>query len=162
MICGIDLSTKALDFVAINEDNPAVCEHRRVPLSGEWWQSARNMRQGLAAYRIPQWLEDNGVHLVGVERPYGRQIKAVAALYTVMGALLASLPSRVLAFEVSPADMRRELGLPGNCAKDTLHVAVFCHIDRSAAAEWPPDAYDAWAAGHAALQINDRATKEAT
>lgn len=166
-VVGCDLSTRAIDLVSLDEDTPARCEHLRVPLTGEWWWSARNMRRGLQEHHIPEWLDEKGVHLVGVERPYGRQIKAVAALYTIMGAFLASMPPRVLCFEVSPAQMRQELGIPGNCAKAKLHDAVWSHVFGRVPAvglvaiDWPDDAYDAWAAGHAALAINDRATKEA-
>lgn len=172
-VVGVDLSTRAIDLVALDEDNPAICEHLSVPLTGEWWHSARNMRKGLQSDLVPEWLDEKGVHLVGVERPYGKQVKAVAALYTIMGAFLASMPPSVMCFEVSPAQMRQELGLPGNCGKAAMHEAVLtalCHWEvieggiayRSGGNRfWPDDALDAWAAGYAALRINERAAKEA-
>jgi hypothetical protein len=155
MVLGVDLSTKAIDLVALDEDNPAMCEHRRVELPDPWWNTARWMRSLLRVASIPTWLEERNVYLVGVERPYGPSRQAIASLHTVMGALIASLPPQVTAFEVSPADMRRELGLPGNCPKEQMRREV---TRRMPHLTWTDDAYDAWAAGYAALWINERGT----
>jgi hypothetical protein len=160
MVLGVDLSTKAIDLVALDEDNPAMCEHRRVELPDPWWNTARWMRSLLRVASIPTWLEERNVYLVGVERPYGPSRQAIASLHTVMGALIASLPPQVTAFEVSPADMRRELGLPGNCAKHKMHDRIMFYFS-SHGGKLPysePDAFDAWAAGFAALRINERGT----
>jgi hypothetical protein len=155
MVLGVDLSTKAIDLVALDEDNPAMCDHRRVELPDPWWNTARWMRSLLRVASIPTWLEERNVYLVGVERPYGPSRQAIASLHTVMGALIASLPPQVTAFEVSPADMRRELGLPGNCPKEQMRREV---TRRMPHLTWTDDAYDAWAAGYAALWINERGT----
>jgi hypothetical protein len=155
MVLGVDLSTKAIDLVALDEDNPAMCEHRRVELPDPWWNTARWMRSLLRVASIPTWLEERNVYLVGVERPYGPSRQAIASLHTVMGALIASLPPQVTAFEVSPADMRRELGLPGNCPEEQMRREV---TRRMPHLTWTDDAYDAWAAGYAALWINERGT----
>jgi hypothetical protein len=157
VILGVDLSTKAIDLVCLDEDNPAGCEHLRVELQPGWWQSASRMRETMRPAR--RWMENRAVFLIGVERPYGPSRQAIASLHTVMGAFLASLPPLTTAFEVSPADMRRELGLPGNCSKADMHDAINCHFSPYPHTDsWPPDAYDAWAAGHAALRINERGT----
>jgi hypothetical protein len=165
MVLGVDLSTKAIDLVALDEDNPSVCEHRRVELSDEdkqWWDSSRYMLGFLDNSGARRWMHDHRIFLVGVERPYGPSRLSIASLHTILGAFIASLPRGIKAFEVSPADMRRELGLPGNCAKQYVYNQV---VDRLLAAgqeetlrDWPLDAYDAWAAGHAALRINERGT----
>jgi hypothetical protein len=81
-------------------------------------------------------------------------------LHTILGAFLASVPPGITAFEVSPADMRRELGLPGSCAKHKMHDRIMFYFS-SHGGKLPysePDAFDAWAAGFAALRINERGT----
>jgi len=167
MIAGIDLSTKAIDLVAINEDNPAQCEHHRIPLNDPWWHSATSMRFRFTLNHTHNWLEQRNVYLVGIERPYGPSRQTIASLHTILGAVLATLP--VHAFEISPADMRRELGLKTNCHKSTLHDAVWVAVNGPPGDQtrwhqpdplkgWPPDAYDAWAVAHAAMKINERGT----
>lgn len=154
MVAGCDLSTKAIDIVALDENNPAQCQHLRIPLNNPWWTSATDMRLTFSLNRVYDWLEQRNVYLVGVERPYGRQLNAVTSLHTILGAVLATLP--VTAFEVSPADMRRELGLPGNCGKAAMHDTIANLIQPNIT--WPGDAYDAWAAAYAAMKINERGT----
>jgi hypothetical protein len=162
MILGVDLSTKAIDLVALDEDNPARCEHRRVELSQGWWHSAGLMGHILRDGKTASWIWERNVFLAGVERPYGPSRQAIASLHTILGAFLASVPPGITAFEVSPADMRRELGLPGNCAKERMHEAVIRQLKvgpaERADIKWPDDAFDAWAAGFAALRINERGT----
>jgi hypothetical protein len=161
MVLGVDLSTKAIDLVALDEDNPARCEHRRIELPQPWWTAASWMRNILLIQSVPEWMDDRNIYLAGIERPYGPHRQAISSLHTVLGAFLASMPSGIHAFEVSPADMRRELGLPGNCKKDALALAVMERIGQTnwgTTSPWPSDALDAWAAGHAALRINERGT----
>jgi hypothetical protein len=160
MILGVDLSTKAIDLVALDEDNPARCEHRRVELSQGWWHSAGLMGHILRDGKTASWIWERNVFLAGVERPYGPSRQAIASLHTILGAFLASVPPGITAFEVSPADMRRELGLPGNCAKHKMHDRIMFYFS-SHGGKLPysePDAFDAWAAGFAALRINERGT----
>jgi hypothetical protein len=160
MVLGVDLSTKAIDLVALDEDNPTRCEHRRVELSQGWWHSAGLMRHILRDGKTASWIWERNVFLAGVERPYGPSRQAIASLHTILGAFLASVPPGITAFEVSPADMRRELGLPGNCAKHKMHDRIMFYFS-SHGGKLPysePDAFDAWAAGFAALRINERGT----
>jgi hypothetical protein len=168
MIVGVDLSTRAIDLVAIDEDEPARADHLRIPLEQPWWEAARWMRMSFVDHDLYRWLEDRSVHLAGIERPYGPNRQAIASLHTILGAFLAALPYTVAAFEITPADMRRELGLPGNCAKAGMHRAIreaiwrpdgkWSHTGSAPWLDWPPDAYDAWAAAYACLRINERGT----
>jgi hypothetical protein len=159
MVLGVDLSTKAIDLVALDEDNPARCEHRRVTLNSPWWDAAISMHSRLLAERVYPWIRDRDIYLAGVERPYGPHRQAIASLHTVLGAVLCCFNRlSITAFEVSPADMRRELGLPGNCAKERMHHEVLSTGAFQGQGFLPLDALDAWAAGHAALRINERGT----
>lgn len=163
-VCGIDLSTKAVDLVVIDEDNPALCEHLRIPLTLPWWESAQHMRRIMPDHGAYTWLHQRNVHLAGVERPFGKNLKALASLHTILGAVLCALPGTVTAFEVTPGDMRRELGLPGTCKKALMHEAVKARLNDDTWTHlrqlysWSPDAFDAWAAAHACLRMNERGT----
>ena len=118
------------------------------------------MRESLLNHGVTGWLYDRNVRLVGVERPYGANRQALAALHTILGAVVSSLPRDLHVFEVSPNDMRRELGLPGGCRKYLMHDAVLERLSWPVAEGgiWPEDAYDAWAAAYACLRINERGT----
>ena len=136
MILGVDLSTKAIDLVALDEDTPSQFEHLRIVLPGwGWWASANNMVTLLHEHLAYKWMNDRNIYLAGIERPYGQHRQAIASLHTILGGLLSSLPVRITAYEISPADMRRELGLPGNCKKDVMHQAVLYRV--SPAIPWP-------------------------
>jgi hypothetical protein len=66
MVLGVDLSTKAIDLVALDEDNPTRCEHRRVELSQGWWHSAGLMRHILRDGKTASWIWERNVFLAGV------------------------------------------------------------------------------------------------
>jgi hypothetical protein len=158
---GIDLSTKAVDVVAIDEDDPSRCQHLRIALDGGWWDAARAMRShAFFDAGVYAWLDGRNVRLVGIERPYSQpsHIGSATKLHAILGAVLASLPASVHAFEVSPNEMRRELGLPGNCDKGAMRAEVYSRLRRGDDGfGWPDDAYDAWAAAYATLRMNERA-----
>ena len=125
------------------------------------------MRKGMLLHHLPQWLEQRNVHLCGIERPYStpQQIGTATKLHVILGAVLASLPTFVEPFEVSPNDMRRELGLKANCKKWVVRTEVQRRLTEANVNDawqrdrvWPDDAYDAWAVAHAALRINERGT----
>lgn len=168
MIAGCDISTRHIDLCAIDPDNVATCEHRRVELPTPWWDAARTMRATLepsyshAAGSGPSctvcWLAQRDVELLGIERPYGPHRQAIASLHTVLGALLAALPAHITVLEVRPQEMRRELGLPANASKERMHDAVYLEIGEqwNGNRPWPVDAYDAWSVAHAALRICER------
>lgn len=156
-ILGVDLSTKAIDLVLLDEDDPAQATHHRIALATPWWNAATDMRNTLRGID-----HSENVHLAGIERPYGPSRQVIASLHTILGAVLASMPAHITCLEIRPADMRHELGLPGNCPKETMHFAVNRHFEEHGTCYtlWPPDAYDAWAAGHAALRMCERAAEK--
>jgi len=169
-VLGVDLSTRNIDLVLLDEDDPTQATHHRIKLNQPWWESARNMRDILASrgnlrrpFRYTAAAPAPRGHLAGVERPYGPNRQAIASLHTILGAFLASLPSWITPVEIRPADMRRELGLKQNCPKETMHGAIAARHTGTANTEyfnWPPDAFDAWAAGHAALRMCERNVKQ--
>lgn len=182
MVCaGLDLSTRHLDYVTIDTDNPSAYEHRRIDLPTPWWDAARTMMDTMLTGHAPDgqsmdhlsvrsWLHHNGVQLLGVERPYGPHRQAIAALHTILGAVIASIPAHITVLEIRPAEMRAELGLKATAPKEAMHdeirrrlghhpFTLADHGDAVQSQPWPGDALDAWAVAWAAWKICDRAAE---
>ena len=157
MVGGIDLSTRAVDLVALDEDAIDRADHLRVPLPHDWWDGARTMRETLLDHGVTGWLYDRNVRLVGVEKPYStpQQIGTACKLYAILGAVVASLPKDITVFAVTPGQMRIELGLSGRAKKHEMHDMVRWW---GVGDGWPPDALDGWAAAYACMRINERGT----
>ncbi len=121
-VVGIDLSTKAIDLVKLDEDSNRA-EWVRCELDGaDAWARTLGIRGALPDVRIgwPRghggWWED--VYLVAIEAPYGRgQPGTSAILNRVVGAVAASLPAHLRAPErcwiVRPDEWKNGLGLKG-------------------------------------------------
>jgi len=165
MFCaGLDISTRNLDFVILNTEHPSECEHRRVELAtedGRWWESARGMEIKVAHLAwFDGFLAD--VDLLGIERPYGPSRQSIASLHVILGAVLATIPQHITVLEVRPAEMRRHLGLPGNCSKERMHDAVWTKTNGYPLSELTtkhpcPDMLDAWAVAWAAYRMCEKA-----
>lgn len=167
---GCDLSTKALDLCVLDTET-LQAHHRRVALTGSWWHDAGHMWQHLA--RIDpaddmdarDWLHHHRPAILGIERPYGPHRQAIAALHTILGAVLSALAiddSWLPTLEVRPAEMRKHLGLKGNAGKKELHrrVRELAHGESPLAVwqagtvtPWGPDALDALAVAWAAYRM---------
>lgn len=176
-VAGLDISTRNLDFVILNTEHPSECEHRRVELAredGRWWESARRMEASLASMEHAEmddypWIDYwtfNGVSLLGIERPYGPSRGSIASLHTILGAVLATIPQHIQVLEIRPSEMRRHLGLPGNCSKERMHDAVWTKTNGYPLSELTtkhpcPDMLDAWAVAWAAYRMCEDAAGRA-
>jgi hypothetical protein len=123
-VVGIDLSTRALDLVKLDESSNRA-EWVRVELGvigrdkTNAWARTLDVRQALDAYLpagMSAWFDD--VYLVAIEAPYGRgQAGTQAVLNRVVGAVAASLPARLRVPErcwvVRPDEWKTGLGLKG-------------------------------------------------
>jgi hypothetical protein len=119
-VVGIDLSSKALDLVKLDEDSPRA-EWVRVELVGrDAWERTLSVRELLLPFgpltRVDHdsWWDD--VYLVAIEAPYGRgQAGTQAVLNRGVGAVAASLPARLRTPErcwvVRPDEWKKGLGL---------------------------------------------------
>lgn len=110
-VVGIDLSTKALDLVALDE-NTNRAEWVRCELPGaKAWDRTLAIREQLPPR---EWWQT--VYLVAIESPYGSgQPGTLAKLSQVVGAVAASLPARLRVPErcwlVRPDEWKGGLGL---------------------------------------------------
>lgn len=129
-VVGIDLSTKALDLLKLDETTSRA-EWVRCELAGkDAWERTLNVRDCLRGYlqfgetvANAEWWDD--VYLVAIEAPYGRgQTGTNALLNRVVGAVAASLPAHLRAPErcwiVRPDEWKHGLGLSAKPTKDDV------------------------------------------
>lgn len=150
-VVGIDLSTRALDLVKLDESSNRA-EWVRVELEGaNAWERTMGVRDVLPAeypYQQTYW-ED--VYLVAIEAPYGRgQAGTQAVLNRVVGAVAASLPARLRVPErcwvVRPDEWKQGLGLKAKPHLEDMLSLMGTADDSTlaAVAAWDVNAWDAY------------------
>jgi hypothetical protein len=148
---GIDLSSRAIDLVLLDE-NEQLAQWQRVELDGATaFDRARDVAEKMPQ---PGWYEAHGVYLIAVEEPMGFQSRV---LYRVQGAILATLPD-VPVWEVRPAAWKNALGI-----KQTEKPTCENFIDRFDFSDgfcrrtvWKQDAWDALGIALYARDVNAR------
>lgn len=155
-VLGIDVSSRAIDFVWLDETTNEAA-WKRVELTGE--TSFERLRS------IPtqgRWNSNyfSDCYLAIIERPKTRFMPSAAALFPVFGAVVALLPSQLELWEVAPTTWRHGLGLKGNAKKAEVAEAVrriACGAEpEHPILNWSQDAYDAYAVAYWARAINQR------
>ena len=124
---GIDLSTRALDIVLLDEDSNRASWTRVELEGGDAW--TRTLSIG-ALMPPPSFWEQTVI--ASIEAPYGRgQAGAQAALNRVVGAVAASLPSKLRVPErcwiVRPDEWKHGLGLKHNQKPTFLDIERLSH-----------------------------------
>jgi hypothetical protein len=155
-VAGIDLSSRAIDLVRLDETQP-VATHRRVSLEAAGKTSTAWERTLLLPALMPRssWWDD--VYLVAIEAPYGVGPGTVAVLNRVVGAIAASLPARLRVPErcwiVRPDEWKQWLGVPAS-AKPTADDVY--RLGLRLTGDWPDtqDARDALCVAYWAREIN--------
>lgn len=111
-IVGVDFSTKAIDFVYIDENDVEAPRWNRCHLEGaDAWERTRELSRQPG---WPSWMWDD-VLAIGIEDPAGNH--GTNYLYRVQGAILARIPRSILVQPWRPSQWRKAVGLPGNCSK---------------------------------------------
>ncbi len=137
-IAGIDVSTRFIDIVWIDEIGDPCPGAYRYPLHGhDAWERTRSVRAALRG-TSEQW--DRTI-AVGIEVAHGMSSGAVNR---VVGAVLACLPQNILIQPWTAGAWKKAVGLPGNATKDQV---VAFSLGRTqmlvSPALWPQDAHDA-------------------
>lgn len=112
-VLGIDLSTKAVDFVLLgDDDNTAEWLHFQGPTS------AKDTKYPLAHYalhyadvlpgRASDFWSREGVWLVGMEALFGPNGRTLKILAAITGAVAACLPRGIRVIEVAPGEWRKQ------------------------------------------------------
>ncbi len=155
-VLGIDISSKAIDFVRLDETTNDA-EWERLELKGD--TSFERLRAISWSYIWDLRRFDND-YLAIIERPKTRFMPSAAALFPVFGAVVACLPITLELWEVAPTTWRHGLGLKGNAKKAEVAEAVrriACGAEpEHPILEWSQDAYDAYAVAYWARAINER------
>ena len=154
IVAGIDVSTRAIDIVALNLDT-GQARHQRYELGdGDLIDRVRTIGVVFPTARSSLW---DDVIAIGIERPAGRY--GVAQVAMAFGAVVSRIPVDRVLRAWMPAEWRKACGLPGNAGKDQVaHWAIgnVKGMDRVL----PQDAYDAAAIAYAtrqAIRIEDAA-----
>jgi hypothetical protein len=106
-VVGIDLSSRAVDIVRLSE-NEDTSDWISIPLSGATaWDRTRDIAKQMPA---GTWWDD--VYLCAIEKPFGPSRLAQSVLMRAQGAILGAVPHRVEAWEVTPGEWKRHIGIP--------------------------------------------------
>lgn len=160
MIVGIDFSTHAIDLVTIPEE----ADGRAAAWARRRLDNGRDHDAFIAAMRVRDALpprahwRDSGVTTIAIERPWSRQLKSIAVLMRIQGAILATLPpTGITVMELHPQTWKKETIGRSNASKD--QVAEWARAELATGSvtppddRWPQDAYDAYCIARAARTI---------
>lgn len=147
---GIDLSSKAIDLVLLDE-NENRASWTRLTLEGETaFDRARDVAQKMPQ---PGWYEAHGVYLVAIERPFVSHGQDVIRL--VQGCVLAEIPRELQVWEVSVSQWKKPLGIP---VREKPHWSDFpVEFVHSSIDGWRQDALDALGVALYARDLNAQA-----
>lgn len=153
-VAGIDLSTRAVDVVLLDEDTDVATWHR-FPLEGrDAFERARHVRTALPGRTSGFW---DDVLAVGIEDPRGY---GAGSLYRVQGAILACLPWGLLVQPWVPSAWRKQVGLAGNASKLDVWTFGARRLLKDKAPglyeTWPQDAMDAYCIALATRQLIEK------
>lgn len=143
---GIDANAREVNLVSIDLDTMAIKHHLLVGAKKSF-DTARAMNTIMPH---SSWWDD--IVLVAIERPSGRFPKVIYAQALVIGALLATIPTRVLIQDFVPANWKSLIGLSGHATKDQVRAWA---SEFGADPSWDEHACDALALVHAALNYNN-------
>lgn len=156
-VCGIDVSSFAVDCVLLDVDDVLPPEWKRYELHGaDAWERTRDVP------KFGSWTDD--VIAFGIEQPQARGTKFVGSLMVtnrVVGAVLVQLPRNAMIEKWQPAAWRKACKIPGNASKGLVKVQAMEHaLNRWARVvdvgppirrmypswidSWPQDAWDAY------------------
>jgi hypothetical protein len=153
-VVGIDLSSRAIDLVRLPESS-GLASHERISLEAAGkrataWERTLNL-PGLMP--SASWWDD--VYLVAIEAPYGAGTGTVAVLNRVLGAVAASLPTRLQrperAWIVRPDEWKGRLSLNRKPSADDIAALGLVLTGEHADTQ---DARDALGIAYYARQVN--------
>jgi Holliday junction resolvasome RuvABC endonuclease subunit len=159
VIAGIDFSTHAVDVILLDEDTGRPRWHRRRLDTGpgDAFNAALRVRDAMPVRGA--W-RDSGVTLIAIERPWSRQLRSIAVLMRIQGAILATLPPQLPILELHPQTWKRETVGKSNASKAAVaawaRAELILRCGSTTVDGWPQDAFDAYAIARAAQALNDR------
>lgn len=139
-VAGIDFSSHAVDIVTVPYDGHGQPAWHRFPLTGmDAFDRARSVAEAVPGRSSVFWDE---LVAVGIEHPAGRH--GVGPLLRIQGAILSSIPARMLVEPFPPSKWRKAVGLAGNASKEQVRLFVTFQDRIPVYDGWPFDATDAY------------------
>lgn len=155
-VLGIDLSSRAIDLVLLDENRDRA-EWTRITLEGaSAFDRAREIHDLMPQ---PGWYQAHGVYLIAIERPFVRAGQDVIRL--VQGCVLASLPRDLPVWEVSVSQWKKALGVPIREKPDASVFPGMEYLSGPNGEVWQQDALDALGVALYARNLNAQAITEA-
>jgi hypothetical protein len=180
-LVGADISTKAVDLVALDLDTDHA-QWKHIPIHSKRgsFHAARNVRPALGHQALLGGYWDD-VAALWVEDPMSRNMGTCKALALVTGALIACVPQRVIVERTKPnewqhvftgktkatkADIEQQArALLGHETGERKGCVSALAFDLNAGTMrytlWPQDAYDAYGIAWAARELMTRAADAA-
>ena len=157
-IVGIDFSTRAVDFVVLDETTGEARHARRGLHGRDALERTRTIRDVMPARGW--WLDH--VCAVAIEEPFARGQGGGYTLQLALGAILACLPARLELRLIRADDWRRECGLPMRGERADLKAAAVTYARGHAPFPILDDNMaDAYCIALAAWRILDREAQSA-
>lgn len=140
---GIDLSSRAIDLVLLDENTDQATWTRIDLEGGTAFERARDVAEKMPQ---PSWYIDHGVYLIALERPFVRFGQDVIRL--VQGCVLSQLPADLPVWEVSVSQWKKALGIQIRVKPDArdfpgFELSVKTHDALGADGNPPQDVFDA-------------------
>ena len=159
MIAGIDVSTKQVAIVLLNDDQD-FADRYTFPLAAEGgdrpaWAAARSVQDVLPR---PTGLFWDPVWLIGIEDPYTVSRGTAKAYGLILGAVLTMLPRDVPVLPLPSTEWKRETCGVAKAKKPEVAAWVF-RTWANVPALTDQDTLDAYAIAYAARAVNERAVE---
>lgn len=126
-VVGIDLSTRAIDFVKLAENSNEATWVRCELQGATAWERTLDIRAPVHGGRADWW---DDVYLVAIETPVNDQKRVLSR---VQGAVLASLPAKLrqphCCWDVHPSTWKAALGLKGKPTVVDFRTLAGAHMD---------------------------------
>lgn len=131
-VVGVDLSTRAIDFVRLDENEDHAIWDRAHLTGDSAWERIRDITAAPLAHVF------ENAYLVAIERPFSQSRNDSVRL--AEGAILACIPRGLEVWEVAPQTWKAHIGFRGRGKPGWADMPFTPSYE---AAAWPQDAIDA-------------------
>ena len=120
MIAGLDISTKLIAVVIISPKSGEIVRFDEYPIPSLSKLGNNKAERCRAVADTGFQSNMRGVISAYVEQPMGAQVKGVAEVERVVGAVIAAIPRKTSVSLISPSEWKKIVGLKGNAQKETI------------------------------------------
>lgn len=120
MIVGLDISTRLIAMVTISSKDGSIVRFDEYQIP-DLRRLDNNKAERCRAVADTGFQKDmRGVVAAYIEQPMGRQVKGVAEVERVVGAVIAAIPRKTSISLIAPSEWKKIVGLKGNAQKDAI------------------------------------------